>query len=122
MLPTDGMISGTSEGPNQAISNEGNETKSPACPKLDSLLNQVVASPDPLSMAASLNLRVYEGKVQVSLLLGSDDPSFLKDFGVEPGSKVGQEIQAFIPIEQLCEISNLEKVVAIRVPAGAILP
>jgi len=116
------MIAGTIEGSGQAIPNVGEGTKSPACPKLDSQLNQVVASADPLSTAASLNLRLKDGKVQVNLVLASEDASFLKDFGGEPGSQAGREIQAFVPIDQLCAIANLEQVLAIRIPAEAILP
>jgi hypothetical protein len=116
------MISGTTTVSDQAPPRLGKTTKSPPCPKLDSLLNQVVASSDPLKMAASLNLRLREGKVQVLLVLASADPSFLEEFEVEPGSQAGQEIQAFVPLDRLCEIANLEQVLAIRIPAQGILP
>jgi hypothetical protein len=122
MPPTADMIAGTTGVSGQVIPNKIKGSKSPTCPKLDSQLNQLVASSDPLKMAASLNLRLNEGKVQVRLLLVGDDPSFLKESGVELGSQAGQEIQAFVPIDQLCEISNLEEVLAIRIPAEGILP
>jgi hypothetical protein len=119
--PTE-MISGTAEVSGQVTPNKVNVTKRPACPKLDSQLNQVVASSDPTGMAASLGLRLNEGKVQVRLVLASNDASFLKEFGVEPGSQAGQEIQAFVPLDQLCEIANHEQVLAIRIPAQGIIP
>jgi hypothetical protein len=122
MPPTADMIVGTTDVSGQVIPNEIKGTKSPACPKLDSQLNQVVASSDPLKMAATLKLRLNEGKVQVRLVLASDDLSFLKEFGVEPGSQAGQEIQAFVPIDQLCKIADREEVLAIRIPAEGILP
>ena len=120
--PTAGMIAGTTVVTGQVYPQEIRGTKSPGCLKLDSLLNQVVASPDPLGTAASLNLRMDEGGIQVNILMTGDDPSFLRDFGVEPGSQTAQEIQVYVPIDQLCDIANLDKVVAIRVPAEAILP
>ena len=116
------MISGTAEVSSQASPNKVNVTKRPACPKLDSQLNQIVASTDPSGMAASLGLRVDESKVLVRLVLTSNEVSFLKEFGVEPGSQTGQEIQAFVPLDKLCAIADLEQVLAIRVPAKGILP
>jgi hypothetical protein len=122
VLSTAGLISGTTAVSGQAIPKTVLGTQSPACPKLDSQLNQLVASADPAAMAASLKLRLKDGKVQVRLLLGQDDPSFLTAYEVELGSQAGQAIQAFVPLDRLCQIANLEQVLAILVPAEGIIP
>lgn len=116
------IIAGTSPVSDLATLDGATGIKTPPCPKLDSQLNQVVTSSDPLSAAAGLNLRLNDGKVQVLLVLASDEASFLNDFGVEPGSQSGQELQVFIPVDQLCEIAKLNEVLAIRIPNEAILP
>ncbi len=122
MPSTTEIIAGTTEVSGQANLNEVSATKSLACPKLDSQLNQLTASADPIAMATSLNLPIREGKVQVRLLLASDDLSFLEKYDVEPGSRAGQEIQAYVPISRLCEVSNLEQVLTIRISAQGVLP
>lgn len=122
VLPTGEIVSGTTDVSSQVFPDEGSGTKSPACPKLDSQLNQVVTSPDPVGMAANLNLRVNEGKLQVIIVLAGDDLEFLKDFGIEAGSQAGQEVQAYMPIDRLCELAEREEVIAIRIPAQAVLP
>jgi len=122
MPSTADMIAGESEVSSQATLDEGSLAKPTTCPKLDSALSQVAASSDPLETAKNLNLRVEQDKIQVSLLLAGDDPSFLKEFGIEPGSQAGQEIQAFVPINQLCEIAKMEEVITIRIPAEVMLP
>ena len=122
MPSTADMISGTTEVSDQVTLDGTEGTKSQSCLKLDSALNQVVASSNPLETARNLNLRISEEKIQVSLLLAGDDPGFLEEYGVDTGSQSGQKIQAFVPVEKLCEISNLEEVIAIRIPAEVILP
>ena len=116
------IIAGTIPVSDQATLDEITGTKAPTCPKLDSQLNQLATSSDPLNTAASLNLNLEDGKVQVRLVLAGDDPSFLEEYGVEVGSQAGQEIQAFVPVDQLCKIAKLDEVLAIRVPSQAILP
>jgi hypothetical protein len=90
------------------------------CPGLDSLLLQIVQSSDPLDSAEQLHLNVKEDKVQVLLVLDREDVGFLQDFEVEIGTQSGTEVQAFVPISQLCDLANTDEVLAIRVPAQAV--
>jgi hypothetical protein len=122
ILPTAGLIAGTAAVSEQAVPNLSRTTQSSACPKLDSRLNQVSAAANPAAMAAALNLRLKDGKVQVRLLLGQADAGFLTSYGVELGSQSGQTIQAFVPLDRLCEIASLAQVVALQIPAQGNMP
>jgi hypothetical protein len=120
--PTDEMISGTTKVIGQASPDEGNKTKSTACPKLDSQLNQVLASTDPLSTAKQMKMNVNENKVQVVIVLSSQNIDFLQDYEVAVGVQSGSELQAFVALNQICEISSRDEVLAIRLPAAGVTP
>jgi len=90
------------------------------CPDLDSLLFQITRAPDPLALAEQSQLKVKEDKVQVLLILDCEDTDFLQDFEVEMGTQSGTQVQAFVPVNQLCDLANTDKVLAIRLPAQAI--
>jgi hypothetical protein len=85
-----------------------------SCNKLHSPLPQVVESTEPIKMAQDLGLRVLENKVQVLLVLDGSDTTFLEQAGIDIGAQTGQEIQAFVPISKLCELSTHNSVLAIR--------
>jgi hypothetical protein len=89
------------------------------CPDLDSLLFQITQAPDPIGLAEQLPVRIREDKVQVLLLLDREDTGFLRDFGVEIGTQSGTQVQAFVPVSQLCDLANTDEVLAIRLPAQA---
>lgn len=84
------------------------------CPGLDSQLFQITQAPDPLNLAEQLQFKVREGKVQVLLILDDEGTDFLSDFEVEMGTQSGTQVQAFVPISQLCDLANTDKVLAIR--------
>lgn len=92
------------------------------CPGLDSQLYQLTQSADPLSDAQARGLRVNNGKVQVIFDLASADSAFLSDYDVEVGSRSGNQVQGFAPLDRLCELANLPQVIAVRPPAAAIFP
>lgn len=96
--------------------------KQTACKGLDSQLYSITQSLDPLNEAKQKGLKVMNGKVQVIFILSDSDAAFLLDYGVELGSQVADQVQAYAPIERLCELSNLEKVLAIQSPARVNLP
>lgn len=90
------------------------------CPGLDSWLFQLTQVPKPLELAEQLGFRVKADKIQVLLVLASEDTSFLQTFPVEPGTQSGTELQAFVPVDQLCDLANAAEVLAIRLPAQAV--
>ncbi len=92
------------------------------CPGLDNLLYDLTQAKDPLAQAELAGLTVKDGKVQVLFVLGSEDFSFLKDYGVELGSHSGNQVQGFTSIDKLCELARLDSVLTISLPAKAILP
>ena len=91
------------------------------CPDLDSTLFQLTRVSDPMWLAEQLGFRVTDGKVQVLLVLASEDTEFLRDWGVEPGTQSGTQVQAFVRVDQLCDLANTDAVLAIRPAAQAVL-
>jgi len=70
-------------------------TRAPkVCPDLDSLLYQVIQSPDPQSLAEQLQLKTKEDKIQVLLVLQDEDTRFLLDYEVEVSKQSGSRVQA----------------------------
>lgn len=117
------MVSGTLSVPGELDPQTTLAPENNTCPKLDSLLNQIAQASDPLSAARELNLKLKDDKVQVVIVLSGEQTDFLPAFDVEVGSQAGNEVQVFAPPARLCELSNREEVLAIRVPAeGLILP
>jgi len=89
------------------------------CPELDSSLFQITQTTDPLGEAEQLQFKIKEDKIQVLLILDGEETDFLQDFEVEIGAQSGEQVQAFVPIEQLCELANTDEVLAIRPSAQA---
>jgi hypothetical protein len=94
-------------------------SKQQDCPKLAHQLYQITQAPDPITLAQQTGLRVKETKLQVLLIVNRADVQFAPIFGVEVGSRSGTQVQAFVPIDQLCALANTDEVVAIRLPAQA---
>ena len=97
-------------------------TREPShCPDLDSQLFQITQAPDPLDLAEELQFKIRKDKIQVLLILDRNETDFLRDFEVELGTQSGTQVQAFVPIGQLCDLANTDQVLAIR-PLAQIAP
>jgi len=94
-------------------------SKQQDCPKLEHQLYQITQAPDPIKLAQQIGLRVKQAKIQVLLIVNRADAQFAPTFDVEVGSRSGTQVQAFVPIDQLCALANTQEVVAIRLPAQA---
>ena len=118
---TPGLLSGTTIAvPNTGIATaDPGQTKQSACPRLESALYQLTRASQPIDQAKQQGLAVKGDKVQVLIVLSGEDTAFLHDFGVEVGSRSGTSLQAFVPIDRLCELANTEPVIAIRRSATA---
>ncbi|MBN1641759.1 MAG: hypothetical protein JXA09_11030, partial [Anaerolineae bacterium] len=92
-------------------------TKGGGCAGLDSALVQIMQSPDPISMAQQLGIKTSGSKIQVALTLSGTDTAFLSDYDVEVGTQVGEKVQAYVPVKQLCEIALLDQVLRVSLPA-----
>jgi hypothetical protein len=108
--------------PDSAISPETLPTRvARTCPDLDSQLFQLTQADDPPRAAEELGFKVRDGKIQALLVLAGEDTSFLKEYGVELGTQSANQVQAFVPIDQLCELADSDLVLAVRPAAQAIL-
>jgi hypothetical protein len=99
-----------------------NATKPGDCRKLDSALLQIVRSSDPIALAQEQKATLKGDKVLVLLIVSTEDARFLQDFDADIGTQSGAQVQAFVPIDQLCRLADLDAVQAIRLPAQAVLP
>lgn len=88
--------------------------ESKTCPNLDNQLYQLTQSDDPSTLAAQMGWIVKDDKVQVVFLLKNEDSGFLLAYDVEIGTQSGNQVQAYAAVDQLCDLSNLEAVLAIR--------
>lgn len=90
------------------------------CPGLDSQLVQLIQADDPVALADQFGFKVHEDAIQVEILLSGEDNTFLADFDVQIGTVSGNKVQALVPFEQLCPLSNHENVLSIRLSAQVI--
>lgn len=85
-----------------------------SCPGLDSQLYQLIQTENPISTASQIGLFVKDEKIQVLFVLESEDTSFLLEYAVDLGTQSGQQVQGYAPFDRLCELANLDAVLAIR--------
>jgi hypothetical protein len=85
-----------------------------SCPNLDSQLYQLTQSDDASTLAAQMGWKIKDDKVQVVFLLENEDSGFLLAYDVEIGTQSGNQVQAYAAVDQLCDLANLEAILAIR--------
>ena len=73
-----------------------------------------------MAEAQRLGLRVEGGTIQVVLVLGEGDLDELNPFGVRPGTREGDRLQALVPIGALCQIAATQIVETILGPSRPI--
>lgn len=92
------------------------------CSALESQLYQLTQMEEGLTMAEKLGFRVSNQKIQVLIILNETETSFLAQYQVEIGTQSGNQVQAFVPLDQLCPLAALDAVQAIRVSQQATMP
>lgn len=100
---------------------KGQSDKS-SCPKVTGPLAQIVAAADPSAAAAQLGFKAQDDKIQVLITLNGEDAGVLQEQGIEIGSQVGNKVQAWVPIRQICDLASSEQVSNIQLPAPAMIP
>ena len=83
------------------------------CPGVDSQLYQITQAPTPQVLAEQFLVEMEEGRLYVLLILADKDLAFLQDYDVRAGSQYGTRVQAFVPVDRLCELANTDRVTAI---------
>lgn len=97
------------------ISPDDLPTRQPSdCPALDSQLLPLVEAEDALSMAEQLGFPVQDNAIQVLIVLAGEETAFLEEFGAQVGTQSGNEVQAYVPIDRLCDLANSDAVSAVR--------
>jgi len=90
-----------------------------SCPNVDAALWPLIQADDHREWGEDADVKVKGDKVQVLLILAGQDTQFLRDMDIEVGTQIGPKVQAFVPIDALCDLANEEDVLAIRLPARA---
>lgn len=99
----------------------GSAPKHNDCPGLDSALVQIMRSSDPIAQAKQSLLQLRDGdKIQVVLVLSQRDTRFLHAYDVEIGTQADMQVQAYVPLDRLCDLAKTAEVLAINLPAQAI--
>ena len=104
----------------QVSSTELDERLKKECPNVDGALLPLIQATDYVEWAEASRIKVKGDKVQVLLVLAKEDIGFLHDFEVEVGTQQGIKVQAYVPIDRLCDLAKDESVLAIRLPAQAV--
>jgi hypothetical protein len=92
------------------------------CPDLRGSLLQVVESARPAQRAQALGLIVRQDQVQVMLVLDGTDSAFLSQAGIEIGKQKDEQVQAYVPLDKLCELAAHKRVLAIYPASQAETP
>ena len=87
------------------------------CPRLNSQLLQLVNAPDPAEFASSAGLEMEDGAVRAVVELAGETMPGIEGVVVE--RSYANLIQALVPIELLCDLSNDPQVKVVRPPLSA---
>ena len=83
------------------------------CPGVDSQLYQITQAPDPKEAARQSMVEFKDNRIQVLLILADQEMAFLEDYDVQTGSQYGDRVQAFVPVDRLCELASTDRVLSI---------
>ena len=89
------------------------QSEAKSCRDLHGPLLQIVESKEPVQEARALGLNVREDKVQITLVLNTQDAAFLRQSGIDTGKRTGKQIQVYAPILRLCELAADKRVDAV---------
>lgn len=101
----------------QEIGHEGNKTP---CPKLDTRLYQLTQSENPSEFAEANKLHFSDGKVRVVIVLADTLSIVSSEFHIVSEGQAGNLLQAMVPIDQLCELSEEPYIDFIRPPLQSV--
>ena len=83
-------------------------------PKLDSLLSQLINSPDMSGFAQAHNLYMQDGRIRVVVEI-VNETALLPDYVLEE-TRYKTKIQALVPVEKIAELSGETNVTFIEAP------
>jgi hypothetical protein len=94
------------------------------CPNLESRLYDLTVAQDPENLAQTKGLFYENGATRVVIQLATPeaDTSFLAEYGVQIETQTGSLVQALVPPERLCDLSNDPRVKFVREPQAPALP
>jgi hypothetical protein len=98
--------------------------RSSECPHLESRLYDLIVAQDPTDLARTMGLFYEDGATRVVIQLATPetDTSFLAEYGAQIETQTGSLVQALVPPERLCDLSNDPQVKFVREPQAPALP
>ena len=90
------------------------------CPHLESRLYDLTVAEDPAGFAQTMDL-FYEGgatRVVIQLATPGADTSFLAEYAARIETQTESLVQALVPAEELCDLSNDPQVKFVRGPSA----
>ncbi len=102
------------------VQEEGGK-KNEECPQLNSKLYELSLMEDPIPTAEQWGFRVKDDRVFVLLVLADELTEIPDGFDLEVGTRLGDQVQVFVPFDELCCLANSDEVVAIRQPIEPVL-
>jgi hypothetical protein len=98
--------------------------RSSECPYLESHLYDLIVAEDPVGLAQTMGLFYEDGATRVVIQLATHeaDISFLSEYGAQVETQTESLVQALVPVEKLCDLSNDPRVRFVRGPHAPTLP
>jgi hypothetical protein len=87
------------------------------CPRLDTRLSQLAASPDPVAFAASARLTLGPSGVLAIVEIAGVDGLDPNAYGLTIEGQYANLLQARVPLDQLCDLATDPAVSRVRPPA-----
>ena len=106
------------EPPTESVTDQeiGDKAEKTPYPKLEARLYQLTRSKDPSTFAEASGLYFSDGKVRVIIILAHISSTISSDFQIVPEGQFGDLLQAMVPVDQLCEISEEPYINFVRPP------
>lgn len=112
---TPGAALTTGSPPPMSLADTTPRPKPDDCPRLESMLATIARDPDPIALARQLSMPLDESqRIQVLITLASDAAADVTAYGATVTKQSGATAQAFVPIDQLCALSNDPTVLMVR--------
>lgn len=97
--------------------------RSSECPHLESRLYDLTVAQDPTDLAQTMGI-FYEDdatRVVIQLAAPRTDISFLGEYGAQIKTQTESLVEALVPVEKLCDLSNDPQVKSVREPHVPVL-
>lgn len=90
------------------------------CPKLDTVLFKLSQSSNPKEYASKQGLFYSNGRIRVEIKLTSQDVRLPNKYSIQVEKRYRDLLQALVPIDKLCPLSNEPQVKLVQAPIPSV--